>query len=327
MSSFLLFAFFWNGERVATEVRDDAEMEVVFFAGGSENGIFAPIVAKGARLAGDHLDTKVRIVWSQWDVDKMVMQFKEELEKRPDAISMMGHPGMDKLSSLVKEARRKGVIVTMQNVDIPALREPLSASGFGYVGANLENSGRLLAEGMVRKFGLKAGEVAIVFQSYSAQSETRGKRGSGVVKALRRQGLIVHSINPPYLHTQDSSTPEARAFIRDTLSSIDKLSVIVNDGILNNEPIIDELKAVGLGPGEIKYGTFDLSRASVEHLKTGYVGLVHDQQPLLQGYYSVLQAYMAKKYRFSGLYVDTGLGLIDAAMLADVEPLFESGLR
>jgi simple sugar transport system substrate-binding protein len=319
--------FFGNGEGNATDKYADADMDIVFFAGGSEHGIFAPIVARGALLAGEHLGVKVRIVWSQWDIVKMARQFKEELELRPDAICMMGHPGIDRLSSLVKEARRKEIVITMQNVDLPVLRESYISSGFGYVGQDLEKSGRLLAEGLISKYNLKAGDNAIVFQSYSAQSETRGKRGNGAFEALRQQGLIVESVNTPYEYAMDASTLDARAYIRKILRSSKNLSVIINDGIINNEPVIDELKAMGMAPGKIKYGAFDLSRSSVDHLKTGYIGLVHDQQPFLQGYYSVLQAYMAKKFHFSGLYLDTGLSLIDAAMLDHIEPLFDSGLR
>src|SRR3546814_11952619 len=49
----------------------------------------------------------------------MVPQFKEAIARRPDGISIMGHPGEAALGPLVDEARAAGIIVTTSNVDLP----------------------------------------------------------------------------------------------------------------------------------------------------------------------------------------------------------------
>jgi len=61
-----------------------------------------------------HLGRMCQYVWSGWDSNKMVEQFQDAMSTSPDAIALMGHPGVDALSSLVDEAERKGIIVTMQ---------------------------------------------------------------------------------------------------------------------------------------------------------------------------------------------------------------------
>jgi len=56
-------------------------------------------------------------------------------------------------------------------------------------------------------------------------------------------------------------------------------------------------------PGDIFVSGFDLSVETVEAIREGYVGLVHDQQPYLQGYLSVLQICLAKTYCFKGVII------------------------
>jgi simple sugar transport system substrate-binding protein len=80
-------------------------------------------------------------------------------------------------------------------------------------------------------------------------------------------------------------------------------------------------------PGDIYIAGFDLSAATVDAVKKGYVGVVLDQQPWLQGYLPVLQACLAKKYGFSGLHIDTGAALIDKNNIDFVAPLAQKGIR
>jgi simple sugar transport system substrate-binding protein len=80
-------------------------------------------------------------------------------------------------------------------------------------------------------------------------------------------------------------------------------------------------------PGDIYIAGFDLSAATVDAVKKGYVGVVLDQQPWLQGYLPILQVCLAKKYGFSGLHIDTGAALIDASNIDFVAPLAQKGIR
>ena len=51
----------------------------------------------------------------------MVRQFKEAIARRPDGISLMGHPGEPALGRLIEEARAKGIIVTTANAFEPLI--------------------------------------------------------------------------------------------------------------------------------------------------------------------------------------------------------------
>jgi len=58
------------------------------------------------------------------------------------------------------------------------------------------------------------------------------------------------------------------------------------------------IKKIRKESGEYIVIGFDLSTDTVAGLRDGYIGLVHDQQPYLQGYLSVLQASLAKNMAF-----------------------------
>jgi len=87
------------------------------------------------------------------------------------------------------------------------------------------------------------------------------------------------------------------------------------------------LNKIGKKPGEIIVVGFDLSRDTVKGIEDGYVSLVHDQQPYLQGYLPILQVCLVKKYKFAGLYIDTGVGLIDKSNVKVVAELAEKQIR
>ncbi len=67
---------------------------------------------------------------------------------------------------------------------------------------------------------------------------------------------------------------------------------------------------------------FDLSSATVDAIREGWVDLVLDQQPWLQGYLPILQICLTHNYAFAGLHIDTGAGF---AHVDNVETLAGAG--
>ena len=150
-------------------------IRVVFFPGGSPGGPFAGVVYRGALAAEKDLGCKVEYVWSDWNPDKMIAQFKDAVARRPDAICIMGHPGVVAFAPLVDEARRKGIIVTSGNTGLPAIEEKYKADGFGYVGQELYPSGVNLAKSAAQRAGLKRGE-----PSHGLGSHRPGDQGASL---------------------------------------------------------------------------------------------------------------------------------------------------
>jgi len=298
-------------------------IRIVFFPGGNPGGPFASVVYRGALAAEKDLGCKVEYVWSGWNPDKMIAQFKDAVARRPDAICIMGHPGVAAFAPLVDEARAKGIIVTSGNTGLPAIEEKYKADGFGYVGQELYPSGVNLAKGAAQRAGLKRGDRAMVWGLIA--QETRGLRSKGCVDALKEMGVTVD-----YLEISDDINAEASlgtpVFAGYVSANPDVKLIITDHGALT-ATAETYMRGARKKPGDIYIAGFDLSAATVDAIKKGYVGVVLDQQPWLQGYLPILQACLSKKYGFSGLHIDTGAALIDKTNIDFVAPLAQKGIR
>jgi len=296
---------------------------IVFFPGGSEGGPFASVVYRGAKAAEEDLGPTVDYVWSDWLPDKMVAQFKDAIAKKPDGIAIMGHPGVAAFQPLVDEAISKGIIVTSQNTTLPEIEAAYKDKGFGYVGQELYPSGVMLAQGAAKRAGLQAGDRAMVWGLLG--QETRGLRTKGCIDALEKMGVKVD-----YIEISDQVNSDAVTgipVITSYIASHPDVKLIITDHGALTATMGTYLKAANKKPGDIFGAGFDLSAATADAIKEGWVGAVLDQQPWLQGYLPILQICLTKKYGFAGLHIDTGAAIIDATNIDFVAPLAEEGIR
>ena len=295
----------------------------VFFPGGPEGGAFASIVYNGAVLAAEHTGCQVDYVWSDWNPAKMVQQFKEAIARRPDGIALMGHPGEEALGNLVDEARSKGIIVTTQNVDLPTSEGKYKADGMGYVGATLYEAGSFLGQGAVRNCGLQAGDQALVWGLLG--QEARGQRTKGVIDALEAAGVTVE-----YLEISDSTNKDAATgtpVFASFAASHPNLKAVVTDHGALTATLGTYLRAAGKQPDQVCGVGFDLSAATAQGIEEGYIDVVLDQQPFLQGYLPIVQLYLTSKFGFAGMNIDTGAALITSDNIALVAPLAAEAIR
>ncbi len=300
-----------------------SNVKIVFFPGGPQGGVFAINVYNGALQAEKDLGPKVQYVWSDWDPQKMIQQFKEAAATKPDGIAVMGHPGDESFDPLIIEAEKNGIIVTSQNTELPKMQAAYSANGFGYVGASNYPAGHALGVEAVKRFGLKKGDRAMVWGLLS--QPTRGERTKGVKEALEEAGLTVD-----YIEIDDATNKDPAAgaptFSAYVASHPDVKLVVTDHGGLT-ATAETYLKAANKKAGDIAVAGFDLSPATIAAIKGGWTGLVIDQQEWLQGYLPILQICLTKVYGFSGLAINTGAGFVDKSNVDFVAPLAEKNIR
>jgi len=298
-------------------------LNFVFFPGGPEGGPFASIVYNGAHAAEQLTGCKVEYVWSDWNPEKMVRQLREAIARQPDGISIMGHPGEEALGPLVDQARDEGIIMTTSNVDLPTLEQNYKSTGFGYVGQKIYESGYTLGVGTVKECGLKAGDKALVWGLLGQPG--RGQRTKGVIDALEKDG-----INVAYLEISDEVNKDAAqgtpAFTAFAAANPDLKALITDHGALTSTAGV-YLRAAGMEPGQICGAGFDLSAPTAQSIKDGWVSVVLDQQPFLQGFLPIMQLYLAKKFGFAGMNIDTGAALITPDNVDQVMPLVAKAIR
>ena len=300
-----------------------AGTKIVFFPGGPVGGAFAVNVYNGAKQAAADLGANVQYEWSNWDPQTMVSQFKQAIATNPAGIAVMGHPGDAALKPWVTQAESKGIIVTSQNTELPTLFHAYQKNGFGYVGQNLYNSGVLLGQSAVAQYHLKKGDRAMVWGLLS--QPTRGLRTKGAIDALKKAGVKVDYIE---INSQTNADPTAGVptFTAYVSAHPDvKLIVIDHGGLTSTAQTY--MQAAHKAAGSIGIAGFDMSPATVKAIKGGWVGLVLDQQEWLQGYLPILQVCLTKVYKFAGLYIDTGSGIITKSNVGPLIPLVNKLIR
>lgn len=300
-----------------------AGTNIVFFPGGTEGGGFETVVYNGAKAAEAALGPSVTYLWSDWSPEKMITQFSEAVAMAPDGIAIMGHPGDDAFGPLVDDAVAQGIIVTVMNTELQQAQARHAAHGTGYVGAVLYDAGAALANEAMLRGGLQEGDKIFVWGLESQPG--RGQRTLGITETLRAAGMDV-----VYLEIDDATNADPAAgiptFTGMASANPDLKAVFLDHGNVTSTAQA-YLDAAGIAPDAVYVAGFDLSPATVESVKTGYVDLVIDQQQWLQGFEAIAQVCLTHNYGFSGLFINTGGGFVDAGNIELIEPLVQQQIR
>lgn len=298
-------------------------LTIWFDTGGPAGGPYNTIVQNGAEQAAADLGVDLRLLYSDWNPETMIANFKIALAAQPDGIVIMGHPGDDAYAPLVEEAIAAGILVTSVDTALPKLQEKYVAGGFGSIGTNPEVMGRTLAAEALKRSGAKSGDRAFVWGL--KRLEERGRRARAMLQTLEEAGIVVDyiEISPEVDKDTSMGTPVITGYLA---SQPDCKLILIDHGALTSQ-MENFLKVAGVGPEQIFVGGFSLSPATATAIESGYVDLVSEMQPYLLGYLSVAQLVLTKNYGFTGLAIDTGGGLVDAGNIAKVAPLAKKGIR
>jgi simple sugar transport system substrate-binding protein len=322
----------------STQVSGDKKrcegLRFAYFAGGAEDGIFARTLSNGANAAASDLGIDLEIIYSDWISNDMPPQLETILNTNPpDGIAVLGHPvrygdpePAAKWKELIDQAFDAGILVTSQNVLMPTVEEKYQAVGFGYVGQNEYDAGRALAAEAARRTNLEKGDRVWIWggPKFDVLTESEG-RARGLYEEFEDLGMVVdyQYITDPVSADPSNGTEVVTAYIKD---NPDVKIMAVDSGPLT-ESMETFLNSAGKKADDIFVVGFDLSPNTAEAIVAGWVDLVQDQQPYLQGYLPILQMCLTKRYAFSGLYIGTGAGFIDENNIDQVSPLVEQFIR
>lgn len=284
-------------------------LRIVFIMGGAPGQDFSEGVHSGVLAARRDLGVNVLMKWTHWDAQRLLTQFRGAIDLQPDGICVIGFPGQEHLPPLIEEARRRGILVTSINTPLADPAPAWRRDGFGFVGQDGRAAGRRLAEKALELFAPPAGARALVLGSRSVAM--RGERAAACVEALQDAGIEVDYADVP-LRQQDEGGWPVRDLINARLDAAPPPAIIINDTGSAAE-VADALRARGLSPGEVAVAGFDLSPDNLAEIRSGYVGLLLDQQEFLQGYLAVLQICLASQWAITGLDIETTGVFVDAS--------------
>jgi simple sugar transport system substrate-binding protein len=299
-------------------------MRIVYFPGGYSACPLTSILHVGAEAAAEDLGADVEYMFSEWDPEKVVQQFEEAVATGPDGIAVLGLPGDDALEAAIDKAREKGIIVTSQNAVLPRAEEKYKGEGFGYAGPELYEAGYTLGQAAIRKTGFGLGDRAMVWGVLS--EPTLGRRTQGILDALEEAGMTVDYVEIDPATNVDYYGAGPPIFVEYVSSHPDVKLVATDHGGLT-EALPTYLEAAGKSPDDIYTIGFDLCPLVLEGVRGGWIDLVLDQQPFLQGYLPILQICLTKKYQFSGLHIDTGGGIVHKENVEELAPLVMQQIR
>ena len=298
-------------------------MKITFFPGGTPGGGFETVVYNGAKAAQAALGPDVTYQWSDWDPNKMITQFQQAVATKPDGIAVMGHPGDAAFDPLIVDAEKQGILVTVMNTELAKAEAQFGTNGTGYVGAVLHDAGASLANEAITRGGLKSGDEVMVW-GLKAQPG-RGERTLGITDTLTKAGMAVD-----YFEIDDATNKDAAngvpTFTGYASSHPNVKAIFIDHGNLTSA-IPTFMKAANLKAGSIYAAGFDMSPATVQGIKDGYISLVIDQQEYLQGFMAVQQLCLTKKFGFGGLFINTGAGFVDKSNIDAIAPLVTSQIR
>jgi simple sugar transport system substrate-binding protein len=300
-----------------------SDVRIAAFAGGGEGTPFTNNVHNGYLAAQADLGPDVTYFFSDWSVERMVSQFREAMALDPDGMSVMGHPGDEAMGPLIDEAYEQGIQVTVVNVELPEAEGRHAPAGLGYVGAPNFAAGKRLAEETVARSGAQAGDQAFVWGLLA--EEGRGERTRGIIEGFEEAGLEV--VYEEIDSATNADAPAGTPVFTGVMAANPDVSVVVTDHGALTATAETYMSAAGLEPDDVYFAGFDLGPASVEAIQGGYLDLVIDQQPFLQGYLPILQICLTQVYGFSGLYIDTAGSFVDADNVDLVEPLAREEIR
>ena len=263
----------------------------------------------------------MKYLYSDWNPEKVVENFKKSLAATPDGIVLMGLPGDDALAPFIDEAFAKGIVVTCVDTALPKTLKKYKSKGFGFIGTDYDVMGTVLAEESLKRSGLKKGDRAMVWGL--KRLEDRGRRARAMIRTLEQAGIVVDYIEISREVNKDASmgTPIVAGYLA---SHLDCKMMLIDHGALTSQAE-NFLRAAGIKPNEIFVGGFSLSPATA--IENGYGNLVSEMQPYLLGYLSVAQVVFTKKYGFTGLEIDTGGGLVHKGNIGLIAPLAKKGIR
>ncbi len=306
----------------ATAAAQDEEIVIYMQRGGTQGDASTLARTTGARAAAEALGVTLVEQYSSWDPQTMINQFTEAMAAQPTGISIMGHPGEAACEALGDEAEAAGIIVTSGNNPLPNLEAKYQTNGFGYAGADLYEGGHLTGEAMVAA-GLQAGDEALVYDIW--HQEGRSRSPQGIFDALTEAGLTVEQLDVS--NEVDTEASLAIPILTAYIEAHPNLRAIGTQHGNITAILPQVLEAAGKQPGDIIVGGIDLSPATIDGIRQGWVSASFDQVLYLQGFFPVQQIWLTHNYLIPGLHIDTGVGTVRPDNIDQIAPLIEMGIR
>ncbi|MER9200915.1 sugar ABC transporter substrate-binding protein [Mesorhizobium sp. M0145] len=305
--------------------RAQEPMNIVFTHHSSASNPFWQAVKKGFDDACAKIQANCQMVFTQTEgsIEQQSANMQAALAAKPDALitSIVDNNAFDQI---IADARAAGVTVIASNVDDTEgaagnARQAFIGQGFIPAGYEL---GKKMSE-----FFPKEGKIrALVGVSAPGQNWSE-QRAAGVMKFLEEY-KAANAGREVVIERLDTGTDGAVVADRvgAYLSAHPDTTVYFDTGLWHAyvaQVLIDR----GIEPGKVLMGGFDIVSEVLQQMEAGYIQVQVDQQPYMQGFMPVMEAYLAKNVGLLPADIDTGKGIIVKEDVPKLKQLAAQGVR
>ncbi|WP_306120282.1 MULTISPECIES: sugar ABC transporter substrate-binding protein [unclassified Roseitalea] len=308
-----------------TAMAQDEPMDIVFTHHSSASNPFWQAVKKGFDDACSKIEANCQMIFTQTEgaIDQQAANMITALAANPEALitSIVDNTAFD---PIIQQAVDAGVIVIAANVDDTEGAEGNARAAF--VGQGFIPAGYSLARKMAEFFPEEGPIKAVVGISAPGQNWSE-QRGQGVMDYLE----AFKADNPDReveIVRLDTGTDGAVVAERvgAYLNANPDTTVYFDTGLWHAY-VAQVLADRGVEPGEVLMGGFDIVSEVLTQMEAGYIQVQVDQQPYMQGFIPVMQAYLAHTVDLSPADVDTGQGLVLQEDVPALKELAAQGVR
>jgi simple sugar transport system substrate-binding protein len=300
-------------------------LNIAFTIHSSPSNTFWQAVKKGFDDACGKVSATCQMIFTQTEgsIEQQVANMQAAIAAKPYALitSIVDNKAFDQV---IADARAAGIVVIATNVDDTEgaagnARQAFIGQGFGAAGYSLgkAQSANFPKDGPIKVLvGISAPG-----QNWSEQ------RGGGVLKFLEE----FKAANPGRdisFERIDSGTD--LAVVADRIGAKLAADPAINayfDTGFWHAAVARVLRDRGIPAGKVLLGGFDLVPEVLNEMKTGYVQVQIDQQPYMQGFMPVMQAYLSQTVGLSPADIDTGQGVVTPDQVDKIMDMAKQGLR
>jgi simple sugar transport system substrate-binding protein len=272
---------------------------------------FVP-VRKGVEEAGRLLGVDVSFTGPPgFDISRQVEFIQAAIAGGSDGIGTT-MPNPDAFNDVVREALARGIPVVALNADAP------SSGRLAYIGQGNFEAGQSMGR-EIRKLLPDGGRVLLC--THTAGAFNLEERLRGVQSVLTGAGGFT-----PHVLATSTDLVKASSLIASYCQGNPDTRGIFGVDDITGSAIAQVIEREGW-KGKVHGGAFDLVPDVMNAIQRGTMQFTIDQQPYLQGFQTVVQLYLLKRFGLAPTDINTGVAAITAADVETVMQLATEGYR
>jgi simple sugar transport system substrate-binding protein len=304
---------------------DAGSVKIAFTIHSSPSNTFWQAVKKGFDDACGKVQADCQMIFTQTEgsIEQQAANMQTALAAKPDVL-MTSIVDNNAFTALLQEARKAGVTVIGVNVD--ATQGPAKEARQAFIGQDLFAAGVALGNAQIANLP-KDGPLHLVVGVSAPGQNWSEQRAAGIMKALQdfKAASAGRDIKIDRLDTGTDLAITADR-VGAYLNANKDVNAYFDTGFWH-AAVARVLQDRGVPPGKVLLGGFDLVPEVVKEMISGYVQVQVDQQPYMQGFIPVMEAYLNKTVGLAPTDVNTGKALIYPDQAKAIIDLVQKGVR